>query len=232
MDVFIAKALPWFKLILFTFALVLSACGGGGSGSGPTGISYVGNTDPAVIDRSNAARLVGNILFGQTIAESSSGGAFKIDTSIDASTQGIGLAHFPGHLSQKLRNAMLSSPRVASRGVAIQSRTVVDETEPCSNSDGSLHITGVIYDNGTGTLTSNASTLNNLTLSGAAITLANATHTVAGAVDFTDGNITAGSSTVFLTGTANFDGDYETLNNLTIDGTTNTITMTAINNGN
>ncbi len=74
------------------------------------------------------------------------------------------------------------------------------------------------------TLTSNGQTLQNLTLSGT-ITLANATHTVAGVLDMTSGTITAGSSTVTMTGTANLIGAGNTLNNLTINGSGTTVTI-------
>lgn len=139
--------------------LGIAASGGGGGGGGdggvdgPTGISYSGNTDPAVISRSNAARLVGNVFVGQTIVGSSSGGAPKAGTSIDINAQGIGLAQFPSRLTQMLRNALQSSPSFLSRSTTVQARTDVDLTEPCDNNGGLIHITGFIEDNGTGTLT-------------------------------------------------------------------------------
>ncbi len=74
------------------------------------------------------------------------------------------------------------------------------------------------------TLTSSAQTLQNLTFSGT-ITLANATHTVAAALDMTGGTITAGSSTVTMTGTANLVGGGNTLNHLTINGSGTTVTI-------
>ena len=126
---------------------------GGGGDDGPASISYSGNTDPAVISRSNAARLVGNVLTGQIIVGSSSGGAAKAGTSIGTSSQGFGLAHFPARLTQTLRIAMQSSPYFISRPTTVRARTNVDETEPCDNAGGSIHITGFIEDNGTGTLT-------------------------------------------------------------------------------
>ncbi|MDH3219194.1 MAG: right-handed parallel beta-helix repeat-containing protein [Gammaproteobacteria bacterium] len=128
---------------------IVASGGGGGSAS----ISYAGNTDPAVISRTNAARLVGNIFIGRTIVGSGSGGAARIDTSIDTSSRGIGLAQIPGRLTRKLRNAMQSSPDFVSRSTTVRARTDVDETEPCDNNDGSIRITGFIEDNGTGTLT-------------------------------------------------------------------------------
>ncbi len=82
--------------------------------------------------------------------------------------------------------------------------------------------------NGTSkTLTSAAQTLQNLTLSGT-ITLANATHTVNGNLDMAGGTITAGSSTVTMTGTGGktITGGGNTLANLAIDpSSADTITL-------
>lgn len=68
------------------------------------------------------------------------------------------------------------------------------------------------------TLTSASQTLQNLTLS-SSITLANATHTVAGNLNMTGATITAGTSTVTMSGTGGktIDGGNVTLRNLTID---------------
>ncbi len=79
---------------------------------------------------------------------------------------------------------------------------------------------------GTGTLTSAGNALQNLTLSGA-VTLANATHTIARNLSLAGGTITAGTSTVAMTGTSNtITGGGKTLNNLTIDpASAGTITL-------
>ncbi len=151
---FLRRMLLAVVYVLSVLGIVASGGGGGGgSGDGLTTISYSGNTDPAVISRSNATRLVGNVLIGQTIVGSSSGGSPKGDTSIDTTAQGIGLAQFPGRLTRMLRNALQSSPNFLSRSTTVRARTNVDLTEPCDNNGGSVHITGFIEDNGTGTLT-------------------------------------------------------------------------------
>lgn len=93
---------------------------------------------------------------------------------------------------------------------------------------GSFTHGGTLVMNGASkTLTSNGKTLNNVTLSGT-ITLANATHTVAGSLDMTGGTITAGTSTVKMTGTGGktITGGGVTIANLTIDPTSaDTITL-------
>lgn len=79
---------------------------------------------------------------------------------------------------------------------------------------------------GSGTLTSNAQTLQNLTLSGT-ITLAAATHTVAGNLNMAGGSVTATGSIISMTGTSNsIVGGSNTLNALTIDpSSAGTITL-------
>jgi chorismate mutase len=81
--------------------------------------------------------------------------------------------------------------------------------------------------NGTSkTLTSNGQTLQNVTLSGS-ITLANATHTMAGNFSMAGGTITPGTSTITMTGTSNtITGGGQTLYDLSIDpSSTGTITL-------
>jgi len=138
---------------MYTLGILGIVASGGGGDSGPTSISYAGNTDPAVISRANATRLVGNIFIGQTIVGSSSGTAFKSEESLDTSSESIGLAHYPSRIILILRNAIQSSPGLALRTTLVRARTDVDETDSCDNIDGSIHITGFIEDNGTGTLT-------------------------------------------------------------------------------
>jgi hypothetical protein len=79
---------------------------------------------------------------------------------------------------------------------------------------------------GSGTLTSNAQTLQNLTLSGT-VTLADATHTVAGNLSLAGGTITPGASTITMSSTsASIVGGGQTLNNLTINpSSAGTITL-------
>ncbi|XOU93991.1 MAG: MerR family transcriptional regulator [Candidatus Kerfeldbacteria bacterium] len=73
--------------------------------------------------------------------------------------------------------------------------------------------------NGTGTLTSASQTLQNLTLSGS-VTLANATHTMAGNLDMTGGTVTAGTSTIDMTGaTKTVTSASQTLQNFKVSGT-------------
>ncbi len=79
---------------------------------------------------------------------------------------------------------------------------------------------------GTGTFTSGGYNMQNLTLSGT-ITLANAAHTVYGNLDMTGGTITAGTSTMYMRGTANLVGGNQSLYNLTANGNANTLTVTS-----
>ena len=139
-------------VVYLTGMLGIVASGGGG-GNGPAGISYSGNTDPAIISSSNAARIVGNVFIGQVVAGSSSRGVAKGEISIDTTAQGIGLAQYPGRLAQVLRQSMQSSPGFLSRSSTVLASTDVSGTAPCDNVGGSVQITGFIEDNGTGRLT-------------------------------------------------------------------------------
>jgi len=132
--------------------LGIAASGGGGDG-GETSLVYSGNTDPAVITRSNATRLVGNVIIGQTIIDSSSAGTARPGTPLDTTATGIGLADFPGRLARRIRAAISAEPGIVSTARGAQARTPVDAIEPCDNSGGSIHVTGYIDDDGTGTLT-------------------------------------------------------------------------------
>lgn len=84
------------------------------------------------------------------------------------------------------------------------------------------HNAGTVTMTGTGTLTSNSKTLNNFTTSGGGtITLANATHTLAGNLTIGSTGLTAGSSTIDMTGSSKtIAGGGKTLNILTISGNT------------
>ena len=80
----ISTSRRFFLITAYLFGLLgIVASGGGGSSSDSTGISYTGNRDPALITSFNAARLVENIVVGQSILGSSSGGVVRSDISID-----------------------------------------------------------------------------------------------------------------------------------------------------
>jgi len=132
---------------------IVASGGGGGGDDGPAGITYTGNTDPAVITTANATRLVGNIYIGEIITHSISGVGARPDVTAGTSARGIA----PGELARKLiidiRDAIRSSPHLAGRFTAVRARTDLDETEPCDDDSGWFTLTGFIEDDGTGTLT-------------------------------------------------------------------------------
>jgi uncharacterized repeat protein (TIGR01451 family) len=142
------------SLVYLAGVLGIAASGGGGGGDDePTVLDYSGNTDPAVISESNAARLVGNVLIGQTIVDASTSGAARSAGAADTSVRGIGIADLPRRLTGRLRAAMRTDSSIVSRAAGVQARTEVDETEPCDNIGGTLTISGFIDDDGSGTLT-------------------------------------------------------------------------------
>jgi len=91
------------------------------------------------------------------------------------------------------------------------------------------HNSGTLTMNGTGTLTSNGKTLNNFTTSGSGtVTLASATHTFAGNLNFgSSATLAPGTSTVVMNGTTKtIDGGGKTLYNYTVSGSTTTLQNT------
>lgn len=82
--------------------------------------------------------------------------------------------------------------------------------------------------NGTGTLTTHAQVLNNLTLSGSGnITLASATHSVAGSLSLSVTTLTVGTSTIKMTGVGTtITGGGKTLKNLQMSNSGGTTTLT------
>ncbi|MFC1663481.1 fibronectin type III domain-containing protein, partial [Patescibacteria group bacterium] len=88
-----------------------------------------------------------------------------------------------------------------------------------TDTDGTLDMDGVAK-----TFTSGGVTVGNLTLSGSII-IANQTHNIAGSLDLS-GTVTDGTSTVVMSGDGTtIVGNGQTLNNLTVDGTNNTVTL-------
>lgn len=149
---------PFLTIILVIgITIWLVGCGGGSgdsdSGAGSAGISYIGNTDPAVISSSNTTRLVGNIFTGQSIAEPISEPetetAFKFEGTLDTFSEKIGLTQYSSRI---VRTVMQSSSYLASGLNTVLLRTDVDETTPCDNINGAIHITGSIEDDGAGIL--------------------------------------------------------------------------------
>jgi uncharacterized repeat protein (TIGR01451 family) len=132
---------------------IAASGGGGGEDDEQTRLTYSGNTDPAVISESNATRLIGNVLIGQTIVDASTSSVVKSTGSIDTSVRGSGIADLPRRLTGRLRAAIQTDSRIVSRVAGVQARTEVDETEPCDNIGGTLNISGFIDDDGSGTLT-------------------------------------------------------------------------------
>jgi uncharacterized repeat protein (TIGR01451 family) len=136
--------------LLGFLGIVASGGGGGGGGSESPTLNYVGNTDQATISETNATKLAANTLGLQSFVDSTTSPKEGTSASVNAS-HNIALATFSGYLSRKARRAIMSTANFVSRSSEIHARTNVDETEFCDS--GSIRITGVIEDNGTGELT-------------------------------------------------------------------------------
>lgn len=134
--------------------LLLAGCGGGGGGGGGDtqgGITYVGNTNPAVITATNASRLVANIV-GSGDASGVIVGPAVATASIsqgarDSSSQS-GLVHRLNTYQHETLTRARGRPSGSRVSVAA---ILVDDTVPCDG--GSIRYSGTLNDNGTGTLT-------------------------------------------------------------------------------
>ncbi|MDX1253422.1 MAG: hypothetical protein IDH49_14470 [Gammaproteobacteria bacterium] len=150
------------------FALVLTACGGGGGDGGtPPGISYTGLTTPATITQSNAARLAGGAYQGRTTGNALGG----ITASAQANEMNSPVTR-PDTLalSETLRNAIakidVTALPKADLGAAVKTETISEQGSCGGSLSGSA-----TYDDITGNITSGAITFNNyceegVTLSG------------------------------------------------------------------
>ena len=151
MDINIWPCLSRNKLIIIigiVFALaLLNACGGGGGGGSDGGIIYTGNTNPAIITTTNAARLVANVMGDSATATAIT--ASRVTEN--APSQRTGLAHLARRLSLHLRETLMQTVAARSAVLHTAAKIEVNETDPCDS--GSVQITGTLNDDGTGTLT-------------------------------------------------------------------------------
>ena len=122
-------------------ALLVAYVGGG------NGITYTGNSNPAVITTNNAATLVANVM-GDTAVS----GAITASRGIaDAPSKKSGQVCFTRQLSQLLRDTLTQSITARSAELRLSAKIDLDETDSCES--GSIPFTGTLKDNGTGTLT-------------------------------------------------------------------------------
>lgn len=141
-------------LVLAGGVLTILGTGGGGGGGDngtPGSISYVGNTEPAIISATNAARLVGNIVGASATSEVIVVPAGATLNSPYGSREGSsqsGLAH---RLNAYLNDTLMRArTQISGAGVTV-AVIPVDEILPCDDG-GSVHVSGTLNDNGTGTL--------------------------------------------------------------------------------
>lgn len=134
-------------IVVFGVISTLGTGGGGGDG-GDGGLTYKGNTDPAIITVNNAPTLVANVLFG---------GTSTTDIPIAASTsapssRSAGAIVAAGYLRTIIKHSLDGFYENNLIGSDIVAHFMVDEPIFCDS--GSGHISGQINDStATGTLT-------------------------------------------------------------------------------
>jgi hypothetical protein len=143
-------------------SILAIGCGGGGGGGGrssiPTGITYDGNADPAVVTTTNAATLVNNAIGSGDAATAVGGtnaaaaGSQNTEDSADPS-QGIGLSILARRLAGSLPDSLTQETTARSQQLVTAAQIVVDETVSCDSDTGSIRLSGTLDDNLMGTLT-------------------------------------------------------------------------------
>ena len=100
-----ARAIIAFVTVVLLSVIVAGCGGGGGEGGGggdkePPGITYSGNKDQAVIDATNAAMLVTNVIGGSDPSAAVFGKSFSQETPIETAIPARQLVRY-------LRNTIL-----------------------------------------------------------------------------------------------------------------------------
>lgn len=155
---------PMNTALLIAATSLLLACGGGGGGGSsdsttitPVTVSYAGKTTPAAIDNQNAFEIVQSVLDGTSASTSftiaSAQTTEQPPVQRNALTSGQVLSILP-HISRFLRSGLSDDNSIDTSVTRIKPAAVdFNDTLPCDFSDGTIRSSGVISDNGTGTLT-------------------------------------------------------------------------------
>ena len=144
------------QYLVSSLVLGLTACGGGGgdSGSGSTGatntfppqtpLTYTGVTTAATVSASTAGQLSSNVL-GASGAVGGGGAVAGVSAQGSTSDQPTGVTGF----MRRLASASRPSDLTVAGGQAMAG-AAIDTTTNCDS--GSMHVTGNVADNGTGTV--------------------------------------------------------------------------------
>lgn len=129
-------------VILLGLLSIVASGGGGGGGNGDGPLSYSGNTQAAVISTANASILVGNVIGSGDTA----GAIAPASVSTGSSPGNAAITDLARTLATRLRGLGGLRPHQAAKAAI-----PIDNTERC-DSGGSIHMSGTLNDNGTGTL--------------------------------------------------------------------------------
>lgn len=132
-------------LFLTSVVFLMVACSSGGGGGGGTsgGITYVGNTDPAVLTATNTARLVGNVVGSFEASDVITVGVAL--NSPESTRGGLSQSALANRLITYFHDTLTRTPLLAEQAVAA---IAVDDTIPCD--EGSIHVLGTLNEDGTG----------------------------------------------------------------------------------
>ena len=140
-------------IILGLLSIIATGGGGGGGGGGGTtgGVTYVGNTNPAVITTTNASKLTANVIGGAPSPAFTSPASANSGTRVsNADAPRVGAAHLAQRLDGVIRKTLADTqPGLSTRQVA----PAYERTELCDSGSIRTFAFGTLNNDGTGTLT-------------------------------------------------------------------------------
>jgi uncharacterized repeat protein (TIGR01451 family) len=142
------------RICSFVAIALISACGGGGGGGNGVNLApleYSGNTSAAVITTANAARLVTNVVGGDTSANVAVAAGVEIRSFNSSRISNAGIADTVRKLKKVIQNSLEDRSAVVLPPNSIASGVSINETRPCDS--GTVRTTGTLNDDGTGTAT-------------------------------------------------------------------------------
>ena len=136
--------------LVLAVLFLLAGCGGGGGGGDGPPPPPPGNPSPAVVTTANASKLTANVTgSGQTVGII---GGVSVESGDATQNRGSGLMDLARRLSRIFRDAVVRAEQTRSAQRPVTAVIPVEQTDPCDAGQGSVHFSGTLNDNGTGTL--------------------------------------------------------------------------------
>jgi hypothetical protein len=131
----------------FGVLAILASGGGGGGGGGGSAGGYTGNTSAATITTTNAATLINDVM---GTSDPTGGIAAASARQSTSGGQSLSSTRALAKRLETIYQTTISQTRAA--GERAMPAFDVDETDPCDSGQGTIHYTGTINNDGTGTV--------------------------------------------------------------------------------